>query len=451
MTSLTSADRTKQERALAPARVVTSVLKLVKACLLYDDSNQAVQQLVGPTLEAISTFCLAREADSVKILFAGDIVFVNRRVLRAGRDMIMLACELGELLARCNLSEVTFVGRVGAGELLDFARQLADGQRDPNAAERLRHAEIHGVSVRWVELSTEDWLPSMERSLFARVVRDYAASTLFMRRFYADLEQGELHVGNRVKRVAQKLVVVGDEAPQLAVALAAARLPDDEPGRIVVSTAIIACGMARLLGAERTALVNLAMASLMTEVGKARFQNDVPQERLPASALVILAAAGQMHPSTISRSVIVHDALEDDSPAVSVLGSVLRMARDFNRVRIPVKGRRSPGVDGAIAAIEQKKDVGDMQPFLQLLMGALGFFPVGTIVQLDTGEVAAVAGVPKLAVDYRKPPVRLLSDASSNFLPKPRDVDLAASVRGEPPRSIRRALGTLDGLRGKPS
>ena len=435
------------DRSAAPAHLVISVLKLVKICLLYDDSNQAVRQLVEPTREAIASFCAAREVDSAKVLFAGDIVFVNRRVLRAGRDTVVLACELGEFLARCELTEVKFDRRIGAADLLTFARWLADGQRDPRVAAQLRDAQLEGIRVRNIELSAEDWLPELERSLFARVVRDYAASTLFMRRFYADLAQGNLHVGNRVKRVAQKLVAIGEQAPQLAVALAAARFPDAEPGRVVVSTALIACGMARLLTTDRHTLTNLAMAALMAEVGAARSGGSVPEDRMAASALVVLTAAGQLHPSTVARSVIGFEAIQGASSERSVLGNILGLARAFNRARMPAPGRRAPGVDAVVSELESSLNGSDQYPMLQLLIGALGFFPVGSIVELDSGEIAAVLGIPSLAVDYRRPPVRLLCDASSNFLAKPRDLDLARSVRGEPQRSIKRALGTLEALR----
>jgi hypothetical protein len=453
MTSQAPAEFDQRERVQAPARLVTSVLKLVKACLLYDDGNQAVRQLVGPAVESIRTYCRLREAESARVLFAGDIVFVNRRVMRAGRDTVLLACELGEYLARCELTEVTFESHVGPAEVQGFARLLADGQRDPGVAARLREAPPNGIGVRNVEMAKDDWLPSIERSLFARVVRDYAASTLFMRRFYADLERGDLHVGNRVKRVAQKLVAIGDDAPQLCAALAAARFADGNTGRVVTSTAILACGMARMLDADRHTLANLAMAALMAEVGTARFPQGIPEDRLAASALVVLTAAGQVHPSTVSRSVIAHDALDGTvgAPAHCVLGNILQVARAFNRLRVPTKGKRAPGVDGAVAEMESRYGKGDARSYLQLLIGALGFFPVGSIVELDSGEIAAVTGVPKLAVDYRRPPVRLLCDASSNFLANPRDIDLAGTVRGEPPRTIRRALGTLDALRKRPS
>lgn len=437
------------QRAAAPANLVLELLKLVKSCQLYDDSNQAVRQRIAPARDAIASFCGSRETDTARILFAGDVILVNRRVLRAGRDKILLACELGEMLAHCELTDVAFDRNVGARDVLAFARLLAEGQRDRFAAAKLRESALPGIQVRYTELSPEDWNPELERSLFARVVRDYAASTLFMRRFYADLARGDLHMGNRVKRVAQKLVAMSEEAPQLAIALAAARLPDAEPGRVVVSTALIACGMARLLTSERRSLVNLVVAALMAEVGPARFADVAPDDRTAASALVLLTAAGQLHPSTVARSVIVYEALERDEaePDRGVLGKILRVARAFNTARVPRPGQRAPGINAVVGSLNETYAATDDRPYVQLLIGALGFFPVGSIVELDSGEVAAVIGVPALAVDFQRPPVRLLCDSSGAFLAKPKDVDLGRPARGETPRTVKRVLGTMEALR----
>ena len=448
MTSQAPPTQPVQQRADASTNLVLEVLKLVKSCQLYGDSNQAVRQRLEPAREAIATFCASWEVDTARILFSNDVILVNRRVLRASRDKIVLACELGELLAHCGLSEITFDLHVRAREVLAFARLLADGQRDQLAAAKLRESSLHGIQVRYTELSPEDWNPEFDRSLFARVVRDYAASTLFMCRFYDELASGDLQMGNRVKRVAQKLVAISEEAPQLTVALAAARFPNAEIGRVAVSTALIACGMARLLTSDRRALVNLVVAALMAEVGPARFADTPPDDRVAASALVLLSAAGQLHPTTVARSVIVFEAVEphERTPS-SVLGKTLHMARAFNAIRVPVRGQRTPNMNDVVARLNAMYGSADDRPFLQLLTGALGFFPIGSIVELDSGEVAAIMGVPSLAVDYQRPPVRLLCDSSGGFLAHPKDIDLARPARGEKPRVIKRLLGTMDALR----
>src|SRR6185437_4176680 len=66
----------------APARLVLSLHHLVKACLLYSDENQAVAALVPPVSVAAGECCALRELPSVRLLFAGQIVFVNRRILK---------------------------------------------------------------------------------------------------------------------------------------------------------------------------------------------------------------------------------------------------------------------------------------------------------------------------------------------------------------------------------
>ena len=71
--------------------------------------------------------------------------------------------------------------------------------------------------------------------------------------------------------------------------------------------------------------------------------------------------------------------------------------------------------------------------------GRSGFFPPGTLVELNTGEMAVVLAVPALPVHYARPPVRILYDARMRMIEPARDIDLAAPVPdGEPARCLRK-------------
>jgi len=142
---------------------------------------------------------------------------------------------------------------------------------------------------------------------------------------------------------------------------------------------------------------------------------------------------------------VIHNALERDAHASTVLGSILRTAREFVALRSESPERGPLDVDDAVYALQRTMKARGAEPTWALLVGALGFFPIDTIVQLNTGEVAAIAGVPKLPENYRRPPVRLLTDASANTLRNPRNIDLGDSDPNQPGRTVLFSLGVLDG------
>jgi hypothetical protein len=433
-------------RQKAAARLIVALHRLVKACQLYGDANHAVTSSVPPAVSAVGELCALREAQEACVLIAGELVFVNRRILKGARDAAG-ALELGALLDRCGVNEVTLERTVTPEAMARFGRLVADAQRDRAAAQRLLEGGLAGIAVRRVQDPEAEVLPEAEISAAARTVRDYAASILFLQRFHAELEAGRAPSLNRVKRIAQRLVGLVERDPQLLISLAASRLPDADVARLAVSTAVIATAAARQLTPDDVALSSLAMAALVADAGSARLGGLPAADRLPESALVELTVLGSLHPASIARGVIAYEALglevgrpRGGEPAV--LARILGLARRISALRAPAGRAEPPGLDVVVELCRREARDPLDRACLDLLIAGLGFYPLGTLVELSTGEVAMVTGAPALSIDFGRPPVRVLVDP-------PVDVDLAAPARaGAPARAIRRPLAASPELVG---
>ena len=437
----------REQRRLASGRLVLALYRIVKACLLYNDTNQAVLSLVPATAAAVNEFCTTREVPSARILFADHVVFVNRRVLRGSRETAAIGLELGALVERCGVNELTLERGVSQESMAGFGRVVADAQRDVSLGGALEAGRFPGIVARKVNLDDADVMPEVEASTTARVVRNYAASVLLMQQSFADFEGGDLQHGNRAKRIAQKLVALGDDDPDLLIALAASRFVDADPARLAVSTAVIVAAMTRQLTSDRVLIASVAMAALLADLGRLRLGAVPAAERIAASSLVVLSALGRFQPGSTTRTVIAYEALRLEhgptSPGGSVptvLSRMLNLARRFNDLRAPVDGAPPLGIDVAIEILGvAAKDALD-RAYLGLLVAGLGFFALGTLVELTTGEFAVVVGAPALAIDFSKPKVQILTDPEANVLSTPLEVNLAQPARGQPERAIHRAV-----------
>src|SRR5262249_45080404 len=101
------------------------------------------------------------------------------------------------------------------------------------------------------------------------------------------------------------------------------------------------------------------------------------------------------------------------------------------------------------ARIEQEATEPADRTALRLLIGALGIFPTGTLIELSTGEVAVVAHTPQHPSLYSQPRVRIVLDASGAPPKAPAQaiaIDLSQQRRrsGEPIRVVRRVVATSD-------
>jgi hypothetical protein len=227
--------------------------------------------------------------------------------------------------------------------------------------------------------------------------------------------------------------------------------------------------MAGQLTDDRSALTSLATAALLYDAGRARLTrgsgtdgrvvervlNEDEEERLPNASLVAMMALGKLHPPSVTRSVIVYEALSLRNDATlpygggrqpHVLSRILAVARAFTELRV-ARGASPPlSIDDAIQVLSSQARDNTEKTFVKLLVGTLGVFPAGTLVELSTGELAVVVSTPRLPVDFARPPVRILYAANGALLEEPVDVDLSTARSSEDGsiRFIRKPIDASD-------
>ncbi|HRG98056.1 MAG TPA: hypothetical protein PLR99_17510, partial [Polyangiaceae bacterium] len=449
----------------ASAAVVQCLYRLVKGCLLHTSANnESVTASSKALIESVLECCRHGASEEVTVLFMGDAVFVNGAILRTSREAHAIAVELGTLLASCNVKELTLARTLGAADVIVLGTRLADVWRDRSLGERFREVTIPGVTLS--EGKNFDGGVVEELSPSERVTRTYAAAVMTVRSMLADVQRGEDRLPRRVKRLAQKIVAHADEDGRLLVSLASQGGPAVDPSTMAVGTAILTVAMARQLTTERVLLSNAAMAALLLDAGKARLSagmggvtrklNDDELDLVPASAVVVSTAMGKLHPPSRVRGALLYEAwwlrrahrigpLYGGRRSATVLSRILSVARAFCELRAAgPEGTLS--VDDALQVLMNRASDSTESAFVRLLIGALGVYPAGTMVELSTGELAVVMATPELPMNFARPPVKIMYDRDARLLAEPIDVDLGAHVEGRvgPSKFILRAVHADD-------
>jgi hypothetical protein len=440
-----SIDPRAEQRRLLSSKLVLALHHLIKACILYRGENHAVTSMTAAVSAAVADLAALGDAPHARVLVADELIFVNGRILKGPREASSIGHELAGLLARAGIAELTFDRGVPAESIAAFARAVAGAAHDPAAARAVLEGQVAGVSARWVDPTAVDALPEIDRASLGRVVQGYAAAVVRMRRALEGIERGDLGPAARSRRVAQALVALVEEQPEVLAALATAAFPDGDPARVAVSTAVVALLMARRLVDDPRALASLAAAALLADAGRIRLGDmTAARDRFAASALVALTALGRLDPAGAAPALIAYEALRlAYGPPLAgreplVLARVLHTARRFNELRVPAAGAPGAGVDVAVEVLRASSADPGARVYLDLLVSGLGFFPLGTLVRLSTGEIAVVMGVPAASVDFAQPEVLLLADARGVLVN--RRVDLARPAPGQPKRTVARAL-----------
>jgi hypothetical protein len=448
------------------AGVVIAIYRLTKLAQMHDLTNQAFTRQLEQTHQIIGDYCL-RSGSNVNVMFADKAVFVAGQLLKGSRSTYEAASELGALFERLGGSELSIQRDLTREELLAFAEQIsisyragAGTFRSPTPKIRLR-AVADAARLRGLELEN--------LSADQRIVRMYASAVVIMRRFFEDLQASRYILPRRIKRIAQSLVDLSDGSTPAFLGVTEVRNANfDEAGR-AVNTAILAVSMAREVTQDRAILSQIAMAGMMHDVARPRAMalsqaagpampgmagpttlSEDQEDRLAAGAAAVLTALGRVNEPSITRTVLTFEALwlrrqqwlgpvYWGARAPTLHAKLIAIARRYNDLLTPEPGLLPPTPDYAVAALsEELKDPQD-RTVLRMLVSALGLLPMGTVVQLATGEVAEVIRGPKGPGE--KPRVRLVMDQNGQQL-QPVEIELAQ----DPHRQVARVM-SVDGWR----
>ncbi|HSO36606.1 MAG TPA: hypothetical protein VLT33_28970, partial [Labilithrix sp.] len=444
------------------AGVVIAIYRLAKLAQVHDLTNQAFIRQLEQTHQIIGDYCL-RSGSNVSVLFAHKAVFVAGQLLKGSRFTYDAASELGELFERIGGSELSIQRDLTREELLAFSEQISRVYRGlpfvpPTPKIRLRPV-ADNARLRGLELET--------LSDEQRIVRMYASAVVIMRRFYEDLQASRYILPRRIKRIAQSLVDLGGGSNPSFLGVTEVRNANfDEAGR-AVNTAILAVSMAREVTQDRAILSQIAMAAMMHDVARPRAMalsqaagpampgmagpttlSEDQEDRLAAGSAAVLTALGRLNEPSITRTVLAFEALWIrrqtwlgpvywGARAATLHAKLISVSRRYNDLLTPEPGLIPPTPDYAVAALsEELKDPQD-RTVLRMLVSALGLLPMGTVVQLTTGEVAEVVRGPKGPGE--KPRVRIVMDQNGQQL-QPVEIELAQ----DPHRQVARIM-SVDG------
>lgn len=445
--------------------VVVGIYRLAKLAQLHDLSNQAFLRQLEQSHQTIQEYCL-KSGGNVNVMFAHRAIFVAGQLLKGSRGTYESAGELGEILEWCGGAELTITRDVTIEDLRAFAEGISLALRSErgsfkSSSQRIRlrpvaeAARLRGLDVE--RLAVEQ-----------RIVRSYANAVVILRRFYEDLAAGRMALPQRVKRVAQNLVDLSDGSTAAFLGVTQMRNANtDEAGR-AVNSAIVAVLIARELTQDRATLSQIAMSAMMHDAGRPRALanaqkagalgmvraklSEEDEDRLPAGTAAVMTALGRLNEASIRRTVITFEALwlrrshsigqpyggaRQATPHARILG----IARRYNDLMTPDPGLPAPAPDHAIARLSAELVDPIDKTLLRGLVSALGLYPIGTVMQLTTGEVVEVVA----SKGGGAPLVRVVLDARGVAAAHVVDIDLAT----RPDLQIVRVLSTDNWRKGE--
>jgi len=470
MSSITSDDSERQETANTRrlGRVlIVAIHAATRSIKLYPPEHQAVQKALSELASAASE---SRSVDSsLELRVHGEFIFVNGTRLRLDLSNYASFGRVLELFRAGGVGALRVLREATPREWFSLLTLLTPvgAKVDSDADQLLLQLKAAGVDVFEISADVEAEVDIEEREAAkASARRTYAQSVALTKDVINSVRMGRVPSASKIKRAVQTIVdeVLIEEAS--LIGLTTLREYDEYTYTHSVNVCIFAVALGKRIGMSKLQLYELGVAALMHDIGKSRVPTDVlhkstalddddwrrikahpwlgmltlfqlrGQQELPYRAMVVahehhMRGESGGYPNVIrprtlaitSRIVAVADAYD----AATSRRSYQTTPYPPSAVLQEMRDNTKRGLDAVV-----------VKAFITLL----GIYPSGTLVVLDTFELAVVVGANPIPDMLSRPRVVIVSDGRGNLLQPPLETDL--SVTGADGQFARTIIKTAD-------
>ncbi len=456
-------DQATEERLQVEGRhLVSAVHTACQALRLYPYENATVQNGIDDVERAAAS--LFASEGRIELRVTRDFVFVNEARLRLDMGSIAAISYLLSVLPRHDLGGFDVADGVERPEWGAFLGALVrepGEDEDPYLAFRQR---LDAVPVRAIEVSvrSESQAEGPEEEAKEDAKRTYFQCVQVAQDVLTDVRLGRAVKVRRVKRAVQAVVdqVIASETSIMG--MTTLRDYDEYTFTHSVNVCILSVVIGQKLGLERRQLYELGFGALFHDIGKMRINPELTKK---TSGLTDEEwREMQEHPTEGLLSLFSMQGFGEVPLRPMLMAYEHHMKNDLTgyprsrRPRSPALFSRIVAVcDGFDAATSKRsyqsvpwppdKVLREMRdnpkrgydPLLvKVLINAMGVYPVGTLVILDSGELGIVVEAASDPQALHRPKVKLVFDASGLAYADPPLVDLTElePATGTPRRSV---------------
>jgi len=428
-------------------KLLTTLYGTLNALKLYPVENETVQQSLTELHALVDGIVKVDGAAEIRVV--GDFFFLNETRLRL--DLSNFA-TFGAFASALNSHGIGAVEIVIGVERSEWAPILAMLLRPPaedpfeGFTERLLQAPVEHIEVK---PATEVEEPQSDEEAVTAAKRTYAQSVKVAQEVLSDMRIGRAVNVRKVKRAVQGIVdqVLSNESSM--VTMTTLRDFDEYTFTHCVNVSIFSVIIGQRLNLDRRQLYELGLGALFHDVGKQRLDADVINKagsltddewnHLKEHPVEGLLQLFQMHgfadvPYRQMLMAYEHHMKIDltgyppnkRERTPTLFSRIVSVADAFDAGTSVRSYQYEPWPpDAVLQEMRDNPDRGFDKLLVKVLITATGVYPVGTLVILDTHELAVVSLVNTDPDLLHRPQVKVISDPVGLPLAEPKTVDLA--------------------------
>lgn len=428
---------------------------LSQTARIHSDTHTLVKEGIEKFSISINS-CMENESLTFKI--SNDQLYVDDEKLTYNRTTKNLFDNIIRYFDTRGLEGVRLLEAVkhaSAKEILVFMRLLDNSGQKPEPIIWLTKG-LTAENIQWVELVKKSKSPRDNRESSykdkaerrARAIRDYTYAKASIEEVAQKIKSRKSEVGIRkTVRVVQDMVTNLIEDDEVYAAISTLRVFDDYTFTHSVNVAMLSMCIGRRINLSRRNLVNLGICALFHDLGKIEIPTEVlhKKDKLNDSELKLI----EEHSLNSARLLLILKASPDSKARILVpmfehhlkydlsgyphtdwknpltlFGKIISIADKYDTLtssRAYRKSLLSP--DRALGYMFDRAGKDYDPTLIKVFINILGVYPVGTLLRLDTDELALVVSSPSREF-YKRPLVCILEKEGDGSYKKKEIINL---------------------------
>jgi HD-GYP domain-containing protein (c-di-GMP phosphodiesterase class II) len=460
-----------QQMVMLGIQLVTQLNVLIKTSRIYERTNAALDKPVETMLTLIKTMA---QDQPVTLRLQNDFLFLGDSHLKVNAQQMAVATSIIDALNAWKIGGITFSLTAESKDLREFAALFVGLDPENKALEDLQK-EITARGIAGIELEEQRQLqlrknfgttrntspgttdskspegtgstdPKAQRKMnakngYARVAGSVGALTQSSR-------EGGTASFKQAKRAIQNIIdlMVDDEAAVLG--LTTLRCHDQYTHNHSVNVSLLSIALANRVGYPKVELADLGLAALFHDMGKStipmevlnkpgEFTDDdwVAMRDHPTEGVLSLSKMRGITnlPGRMAAASFEHHMNLDFSGypkltvpwTISLTGRILTIADCYDAMTSSRVYRREPMSPSKVLNMMLSKSGKSFDTvLLKLFVNCVGIVPIGSLVMLETNELAVVLKPATDKANAERPFVRVITDPQGNSVEHGREIDL---------------------------
>lgn len=419
---------------------VDSVYRILKVASIYNVDHNQTREAMEEFLPDFQKSVESQEGAIITMTIRGELCSINGETLRLRRKEQERLNELHGIFEAANIRGIAFERGMSLDHLATFLKHLNDAASPQTDVEGMEHVRVPNISISHGSPSETimEAIAKVNKAMY--VAHIYIRALVKVRNMHEQVRESndpDVPTGV-VRRILQTISELLADDDFTILGLLPMRLVAPDVSSHSVNTAIYSMLLADRLGLAKQTIAYIGMSVIYQDidrvVGVAVGQRDrdagldshrqfsanmrdvaqmlrhVGGDVVSTLRILLTYERGCKYNSDVSRPFYRRDR------NLHLVSRIVDLCRTYDLLIQGLQGYKSRRPDLAVQYLESRSgDVFD-PPLVDLMVSTLGMFPIGTMVQLTSGERAVVIRTPAPAADPRRPAVRLIDAANPTVI-----------------------------------